>query len=91
MLYQDITYLNRYGATETVCISTRTLKGDPTSSGTVGPPQPACELKLVDMPSLGYTSEDKPNPRGELYCRGLNVMKGYYKGSLNLFRYFVMH
>lgn len=70
----------RYGATETVCISTRTLKGDPSSSGTVGPPQPACELKLVDVPSLGYTSEDKPNPRGELCCRGLNVLKGYYKG-----------
>ncbi|KAG6820567.1 hypothetical protein H0H93_015087 [Arthromyces matolae] len=39
---------------------------DPSSSGTVGPPQPVNEVKLVDVPGMGYTSEDKPHPRGEL-------------------------
>ena len=41
------------------------------------------EVKLVDVPSLGYSAEDKPNPRGELCVRGASVFKEYYKGSLS--------
>lgn len=28
---------------------------------------------------MGYTKNDKPNPRGELWIRGNNIAKGYFK------------
>ncbi|KAI6043089.1 long-chain-fatty-acid-CoA ligase [Pisolithus marmoratus] len=69
-----------YGMTESCGVCTRTLRGDPTSSGTIGPPQPILETKLVDIPAMNYLSSDKPNPRGELCVRGPNCFVGYYKG-----------
>ncbi|KAF8630423.1 hypothetical protein AX15_002971 [Amanita polypyramis BW_CC] len=72
-----------YGMTETCSTCTRTLPYDPTCTGTVGPPQPANEIKLIDVPSMGYTSEDKPNPRGELCVRGPNCFTEYYKDEKN--------
>lgn len=71
-----------YGLTETAAACTKSWPGDATASGTVGPPQPVNEIKLVDVPTMGYTSEDKPNPRGELCVRGLNLFAEYYKGKV---------
>jgi long-chain acyl-CoA synthetase len=70
--------------TENCALCTRGLSGDPTSSGTVGPPQPAVEMKLVDVPTMNYTAEDKPFPRGEICCRGPGVFTEYYKGPVGL-------
>ena len=44
-------------------------------SQTVGPVLPELEVKIVD-PATGDTCA--PGERGELCCRGYNVMKGYY-------------
>jgi len=44
-------------------------------SQTVGPMLPELEVKIVD-PASGV--ERAPGERGELCCRGYNVMKGYY-------------
>ncbi|KAA1474866.1 acetyl-CoA synthetase-like protein [Dentipellis sp. KUC8613] len=71
--------LEGYGMTENAAVCSHVWPGDPTSSGTVGPVSTGMEVKLVDVPTMGYTSEDKPNPRGELCCRGPMCFKGYYK------------
>jgi len=44
-------------------------------SGTVGTVLPELEVKIVD-PATG--AEVAPGEKGELCCRGYNVMKGYY-------------
>ncbi|KAF8558453.1 long-chain-fatty-acid-CoA ligase [Imleria badia] len=72
-----------YGMTENCGTCTHTIRDDPTCGGTIGPPQPVNELKIVDVPAMNYTSEDKPNPRGELCVRGMNCFIGYYKDEKN--------
>jgi long-chain acyl-CoA synthetase len=69
-----------YGSTENMGGATRTWWGDHKAAGTVGPPHPCAEIKLVDVPSMGYFAEDKPNPRGEIYVRGDHCFREYYKG-----------
>lgn len=66
--------------TENCGACTHTIPGDPSASGTIGAPNPAAEVKLVDIPSMGYSVEDKPEPRGEILFRGDIAFKGYYKG-----------
>ncbi|KAG9024617.1 hypothetical protein FRB95_011267 [Tulasnella sp. JGI-2019a] len=73
--------LEGYALTETCACTTRTLADDPHASGTVGGPSMINEIKLVDVPELGYRSTDKPNPRGELCVRGENVFTKYYKNE----------
>ncbi|KAH9560544.1 hypothetical protein CY35_06G110600 [Sphagnum magellanicum] len=70
-----------YGMTETSCLVAGSEEDDKTS-GHVGPPSPACEVKLVDVPEMEYTSEDKPYPRGEICVRGPTIFKGYYKDEI---------
>lgn len=67
-----------YGMTETSCVISTMEEGD-NLSGHVGSPNPACEVKLVDVPEMNYTSEDQPHPRGEICVRGPTVFKGYFK------------
>jgi hypothetical protein len=37
------------------------------------------DYKLVDVPELGYTTKDKPYPRGELRIKTHRMIKAYYK------------
>lgn len=69
--------LQIYGLTEVGCITFATLHDR--EYGHVGPPVASSEIKLVDVPELGYTSRDLPHPRGEICCRGPSVFKGYYQ------------
>ena len=61
-------------------IATKMWWGDYSAFGTVGAPQSCSEIKLVDVPEMGYTSEDKPHPRGEIWIRGDHCFREYYKG-----------
>ncbi|KAF8184890.1 hypothetical protein K438DRAFT_1837051 [Mycena galopus ATCC 62051] len=72
-----------YGMTETCAVGNKTWKSDADAGASVGPPQSSNEMKLVDVPAMGYTSEDLPNPRGELYVRGANCFSRYYKDEKN--------
>ncbi|KAJ7465464.1 long-chain-fatty-acid-CoA ligase [Mycena galericulata] len=70
-------------AEETAAVATKCWPADPGAAGTVGPPQAATEIKLVDVPAMGYTADDSPNPRGEICARGPNCFVAYYKDEKN--------
>uniref|UniRef100_A0A0E0BF94 Long-chain-fatty-acid--CoA ligase n=1 Tax=Oryza glumipatula TaxID=40148 RepID=A0A0E0BF94_9ORYZ len=70
-----------YGMTETSCVIA-TMDCDDRLIGHVGPPNPSCEIKLVDVPEMNYTSEDQPYPRGEICVRGTTIFFGYYKDEI---------
>ncbi|TMW67699.1 hypothetical protein Poli38472_011319 [Pythium oligandrum] len=67
-----------YGLTETAAAVTVSSAEMPLGPH-VGTPLSNCEIRLEDVPEMGYTSNDKPRPRGEVLCRGPNIFTGYYK------------
>ncbi|WP_416966643.1 carboxylic acid reductase [Streptomyces sp. 4F14] len=64
----DLPVLDGYGSTETgsVLLNTRVQR------------PPVTDIKLVDVPELGYHSTDSPHPRGELVLKSATLTPGYY-------------
>ncbi|XP_071759163.1 long-chain-fatty-acid--CoA ligase 4 [Centroberyx gerrardi] len=77
-----------YGLTETCGAGTITEVAD-ISTGRVGAPLICCEVRLRDWFEGGYTTKDKPHPRGEIMIGGPNVTMGYYRSESNDQDFFV--
>eukprot|EP01088_Endostelium_zonatum_P016262 TRINITY_DN431_c0_g4_i1.p1 TRINITY_DN431_c0_g4~~TRINITY_DN431_c0_g4_i1.p1 ORF type:complete len:685 (-),score=160.09 TRINITY_DN431_c0_g4_i1:171-2225(-) len=74
-----IPLIQAYGLTETCAGATIAFPKDNQGSiGHVGPPVYCCEIKLVDIPDMNYTSNENP-PKGEVLLKGPMVSAGYYK------------
>ncbi len=71
----DCLVLQGYGLTETSPVSHLTpMKPDRIKPGSVGPPVPSTECRIVDVSS----GEDvAPGEKGEIWIRGPQVMRGY--------------
>ena len=72
-----------YGQTEDIAGVLLTRTFDPVTQH-LGGPGFSCEIKLRDVPELGYTSKTKDEkgnlrPSGELMVRGPIVFKGYFR------------
>ena len=75
------TIVEGYGQTETCAGVLLTRTYDPITQH-IGGPGFSAEMKLVDVPEMGYTSKDKDEngnwrPRGELCLRGPLLFNGY--------------
>lgn len=72
--------LQGYGLTESlsgICVA---QPGEAESKG-CGSISITCEVRLRDVPDLGYSCNDKPCPRGEIMLRGPQIFRGYYKND----------
>lgn len=47
------------------------------------------QVALIDRPEIGYTTADKPFPRGELKVMSPTVAPGYYKNPQETDKAFV--
>ena len=70
----DCTVIQGYGLTETSPVTHVIRPGGPNKAGSIGPPLPNTECRLVD-PESGEDVSD--GERGELWIRGPQVMAGY--------------
>jgi len=80
--------LEGYGLSETAAGGTMVFEGD-MKAGSVGPPEACNEMRLQDVPDMGYSRTDQVHTmgstqipchgRGEICFRGPNIFKGYYK------------
>ncbi|PSS06077.1 Long chain acyl-CoA synthetase [Actinidia chinensis var. chinensis] len=70
--------LQGYGLTENCGLATVGFPDEMSMLGTVGPPFVYSELRLEEVPEMGYDPLGNP-PRGEICLRGKAAFAGYYK------------
>ncbi|KAF5026605.1 hypothetical protein F66182_1331 [Fusarium sp. NRRL 66182] len=66
-----------YGLSETCATGSLGCPLEYTSTA-IGPIPGSCEAKLVSIPDLGYDADAKV-PQGEIWLRGMPIMKEYFK------------
>ncbi|KAJ2781166.1 medium-chain fatty acid-CoA ligase faa2 [Coemansia javaensis] len=67
-----------YGSTE--CNGAATVSvPDEHTAGHVGVPFPGVDVRLRDVPDMGYRATDRPLPRGEVLVRTPHTFAGYYR------------
>jgi long-chain acyl-CoA synthetase len=76
----SVPFIQGYGQTETSGVSSMTYSDD-TDPCHVGVPVGSCHIKLRDVSSMNYTTDDIPFPRGEICVKGTNIFQGYYKDT----------
>uniref|UniRef100_A0AAV1TWF6 Long-chain-fatty-acid--CoA ligase n=1 Tax=Peronospora matthiolae TaxID=2874970 RepID=A0AAV1TWF6_9STRA len=67
-----------YGLSETAAAVSAGAVGMPMGAH-VGTPLMYGQVQLEDVPEMGYTSRDKPRPRGEICVKGPMLFAGYYR------------
>ncbi|KAJ0960790.1 hypothetical protein J5N97_001349 [Dioscorea zingiberensis] len=67
-----------YGLTETCGLGAIGMPNEPSMAGTVGVPATYNELRLVEVPEMGYNPLGVPS-QGEICIRGKTLFSGYYK------------
>ena len=72
----NVNILEGYGLSETSPVASFNVPDRPKKAGSIGVPIDDCEMKLVDK---NKCTVRKVGVAGEIYIKGLNVMKGYYK------------
>lgn len=70
--------LERYGMTETNMNCSNPYRGE-RRAGTVGPPLPGVEVRLVDGEGAPLAGATDPHAIGTLQVRGPNVFSGYWR------------
>ncbi|KAL4435216.1 hypothetical protein ABPG77_001898 [Micractinium sp. CCAP 211/92] len=71
-------FVQGYGLTETCAATFVSYPDTPCHMYTVGPPQPAFQVRLEAVPDMDYDPAGSP-PRGEVLVRGGGLFSGYYK------------
>ncbi|KAI8928445.1 hypothetical protein BC831DRAFT_448706 [Entophlyctis helioformis] len=74
----SVPLIEGYGQTESTASTSYTVAIDRESAGTIGVPVPGVQIKLVDVPDMGYLSTNFP-PTGEICFKGPTAFPGYYK------------
>ncbi|KAI3951732.1 hypothetical protein MKW98_013790 [Papaver atlanticum] len=71
-------FVQGYGLTETCGLSTIGFPDEMSLAGTVGVPSVFSEVRLKEVPEMGYNPLGNP-PCGEVCVRGRTVFSGYHK------------